>query len=204
MADSITMNPHKMMGAPVTCSFLLGRDMRVFWRANTLPAGYLFHSDEAEADGLESEDHYDLGDLTLQCGRRGDALKLALGWIYYGREGYGAQIDNAFEVAAYFASIVEAHPQLQIIGPGSCLQVCFYVHLPSTVLANGINNGNQAATTTRCTRLVAKALVQRGFMVDYASGSQGEFFRAVVHLATTKKTVEMLVEAVVESASQLE
>lgn len=38
-ANSITMNPHKMLGVPVTCSFLLGKDMRQFWEAMTLPAG---------------------------------------------------------------------------------------------------------------------------------------------------------------------
>ena len=38
-ADSIAFNPHKMLGVPVTCSFLLGKDMRQFWKAMTLPAG---------------------------------------------------------------------------------------------------------------------------------------------------------------------
>lgn len=38
-ADSIAINPHKMVGVPMTCSFLLGKDMREFHRANTLPAG---------------------------------------------------------------------------------------------------------------------------------------------------------------------
>ena len=37
-ADSLTVNPHKMLGVPVTCSFLLGRDMRRVWEAMTLPA----------------------------------------------------------------------------------------------------------------------------------------------------------------------
>lgn len=39
LADSIAVNPHKMLGTPVTCSFLLGKDMRQFWKAMTLPAG---------------------------------------------------------------------------------------------------------------------------------------------------------------------
>lgn len=38
-ANSIAVNPHKMIGTPVTCSFLLGKDMRQFWEAMTLPAG---------------------------------------------------------------------------------------------------------------------------------------------------------------------
>ena len=77
-ADSIAINPHKMMGVPLTCSFLLGADMRQFHASNTLPASYLFHSPGLGSGG----ETYDLADLTLQCGRRGDSLKLYLSWIY--------------------------------------------------------------------------------------------------------------------------
>ena len=42
-ANSLTVNPHKVFGVPVTCSFLLTSDLRKFHRANSLPAGYLFH-----------------------------------------------------------------------------------------------------------------------------------------------------------------
>ena len=96
LADSIAINPHKMMGVPVTCSFLLGADMKLFHKSNTLPANYLFHGDPNETDEV-----YDLADLTLQCGRRGDALKLYLAWVYHGSQGFAAQIDCAFETGTY-------------------------------------------------------------------------------------------------------
>ena len=51
LADSIAINPHKMMGVPVTCSFLLGRDLKQFHEANTLKAGYLFHDTGEEGGG---------------------------------------------------------------------------------------------------------------------------------------------------------
>ena len=38
LVDSITVNPHKMLAIPVTCSFLLGKDLREFHAAMTLPA----------------------------------------------------------------------------------------------------------------------------------------------------------------------
>jgi glutamate decarboxylase len=38
-ADSIAINPHKMLGVPMTCSFLLGKDIRQFHRSNTSAAG---------------------------------------------------------------------------------------------------------------------------------------------------------------------
>lgn len=38
-ADTIAFNPHKMLATPLTCSFLMGKDLRQFWKAMTLPAG---------------------------------------------------------------------------------------------------------------------------------------------------------------------
>jgi glutamate decarboxylase len=125
-ADSIAINPHKMMAVPLTCSFLLGADMRKFHKANT-PAAYLFHHDNNSVTS-DNNEVWDLADLTLQCGRRGDSLKLALGWIYYGASGYGAQIDHAFDTAAYMAERIAKSPNLRLVStnPPPCLQVCFY------------------------------------------------------------------------------
>ncbi|KAL8794200.1 MAG: hypothetical protein Q9195_003268 [Heterodermia aff. obscurata] len=106
-ADSIAINPHKMMGVPITCSFLLSPDLRQFHASNTLPATYLFHA----SDDPSAEVH-DLADLTLQCGRKGDSLKLYLSWVYHGTEGYRAQIDAALGTAAYLADLVAQHPDL--------------------------------------------------------------------------------------------
>lgn len=39
LADSIAITPHKMLGVPLTSSFLLFRDLRQAWKAFTLPAG---------------------------------------------------------------------------------------------------------------------------------------------------------------------
>jgi glutamate/tyrosine decarboxylase-like PLP-dependent enzyme len=148
LADSVAINPHKMMGVPITCSFLLAKDLRQFYTANTLPAGYLFHSNEDgdvlnsavgsldhEPEGDYSSDEGekvwkepdDLADLTLQCGRRGDSLKLLLSWQYYGSAGYAAQIENAYATATYLAELVEAHSDLTLVSENPpCLQVWFY------------------------------------------------------------------------------
>ncbi|EXJ88862.1 glutamate decarboxylase [Capronia epimyces CBS 606.96] len=144
LADSIAINPHKMLGVPVTCSFLLLKDLRHAHRANTLRAGYLFH-DEADDDDDDGEDddardpdapatangHLDedngndddhpwtppddLADLTLQCGRRGDSLKFLFAWQYYGSAGYRAKIEQAYSVARHLADLIDAHPDLALV-----------------------------------------------------------------------------------------
>ncbi|KAJ6083235.1 hypothetical protein N7467_007370 [Penicillium canescens] len=189
-ANSIAINPHKMLGVPVTCSFLLASDMRQFHKANTLPAGYLFHNEDTEptanGDGeaeleIESPEVWDLADLTLQCGRRADSLKLFLGWTYYGSEGYEQQIDTACDIAAHLASTIDQHPDFTLISENPRL-VC-----------------------SKVTEQVTHAIVPKGFMVDFAppSGDEdavgnGKFFRCVVNVQTTTETVDSLVHAIEE------
>ncbi|KAK1979407.1 pyridoxal phosphate-dependent transferase [Colletotrichum cereale] len=188
LADSLTVNPHKMMNVPLTCSFLLTPDEKVFHDANTLPAGYLFHNvDEAD------DDVWDLADLTLQCGRRADSLKLALAWIYHGAGGFERQIDHAFSLAEHLATLVERSGNFVLVSPNPppCLQVCFY-YAPGGRLAE-----DAETNTKRTSQMVAK-LIGRGFMIDYAPGERGSFFRVVVNCQTLQGTVDGLVKALEE------
>ncbi|KAL7619494.1 Glutamate decarboxylase 2 [Parahypoxylon ruwenzoriense] len=188
-ADSITVNPHKMLNVPLPCSFLLTPDVAVFQRANTLRAGYLFHDDDD--DDAEHEENWDLADLTLQCGRRGDSLNLALAWIYYGESGFRGRVEGAFATAAHLATLVQEAGDLALLSsnPPPCLQVCFYY-------APGGRPAADAAENTRRTREIAARLVPRGFMVDYAPGERGSLLRVVVNCQTLRTTVEGLVRAV--------
>lgn len=226
LADSVAINPHKMLGVPVTCSFLLGSDMRKFHRANTLPAGYLFHNEENDTvvndkdttdSGLEpdSPEVWDLADLTLQCGRRADSLKLYLSWTYYGSEGYESQINSACSVASYLATLISQNKDLVLVSenPPPCLQVCFYYAPNKTltyprgheVAGKQLSESDRGKWNSKITEQVTKRLVSRGFMVDFAPPSEfdeyvgdGKFFRCVVNVLTKKETVEALVNAVLE------
>lgn len=188
-ADSLTVNPHKMLNVPVPCSFLLTNDVSVFQRANTLRAGYLFHD-----PGSEDDEIWDLADLTLQCGRRGDALNLALAWIYYGEAGLARRVDGAFATAAYLATLVQESGDFFLLSssPPPCLQVCFYYTPGGGVLPD------DAEENTRRTREMVARLVPRGFMIDYAPGERGSLFRVVVNCQTLRGTVEGLVRALRE------
>lgn len=195
-ADSVTICAHKMLSVPVTCSFLLGKDLREFHKGMTLPAGYLFHNNDDQANGVNPDaevEYWDLADLTPQCGRRGDSLKLGLTWLYYGTSGLAAYIDHAFEVAAYLASMVKSNPNFSLVSadPPPCLQVCFY-----------FNKQADAEENSKTTARIVKALVSRGFMTDYAPGSDGKFFRVVVNGQTRRETMDGLVRSIEEIGSQ--
>lgn len=195
LADSLTVNPHKMMNIPTTCSFLLTPDLRQFHRANTLPAGYLFHGDDQDKEEKEKEQKepevWDLADLTLQCGRHGDSLKLALAWVYEGAASFERQTDHAFAMAARLAQQLAARPELFVLvssQPPPCLQVCFYYGREGQVDAS-------SAANTQRTSTAVKLLIRRGYMVDFAPGPHGSFFRVVLNWQTREATVDGLVKA---------
>jgi hypothetical protein len=227
LADSVAINPHKMLGVSLTCSFLLAKDLRTFHNANTMQAGYLFHTDDDEE---EDEDEWvepmDLADLTLQCGRRGDSLKMFLSWQYYGTKGYGEKVERAYAVAKRFAALIAKEPDLVLVSEQTppCLQVCFY-YAPGGRLLFGqkddqlrpsLRNGSKivdpktqiARMNGKATASIAEALVARGFMVDFAPALDeqpevGKFLRLVVNLQTIPETVERLVEDVINAGKEI-
>lgn len=192
LADSLAVNPHKMMGAPVTCSFLLTPDIRNFHKANTLPADYLFHPRSS------SEEVWDLADLTLQCGRRADSLKLALSWIYYGSDGFERQIDHAFSIAAEFATLVSKNPNFYLLSanPPPCLQVCFYY-------TEHVGLQSDKKINTKITSEIVHSLNAKGFLVDYASGNYGSFLRVVVNRETQMSTITSLISAIEDVGNEI-
>ncbi|KAF1920498.1 pyridoxal phosphate-dependent transferase [Ampelomyces quisqualis] len=194
LADSITINPHKMLGVPMTSSFLLGADMAHFHAALTLPAGYLFHN----APAAGAEHIYDLADLTPQCGRRADALKFFLALQYYGAAYFGHLVATGFANAEYLLAKLKESGSFVTISPEPlpCLQVCFYYAREGKLEGDAEKNSKVTAD-------IANRLISRGFMIDYAPGEKGRFFRVVVNGGTRTGTLDGLVKALVETAAEL-
>lgn len=194
LADSIAITPHKMLGVPMTCSFLLGRDLRQFWSGMTLPAGYLFHNASESVDEI-----YDLADLTPQCGRRADSLKLFLSLSYYGTWHFSDLVARAYENAEYLLGLLKKRGDFVTISPAPlpCLQVCFYW------ARGGKLKGGKA--NDKATADIASELISRGFMIDFAPGERekGKFFRVVVNGNTRRGTLDGLVRAIEEAAREL-
>ena len=213
LADTIACNPHKMMGVPMTCSFLLGKDMRKFYVANSLTAGYLFHDDsESVTTGPNTSqrlpvaaDVYDLASFTPQCGRRGDSLKLYLAWIYHGTLGYEEQINLAFDACQYMASQVSGDDAFHLVSddPPPCCQCCFYYRPRNLLETVPQDIRSRIIAQTRITRRIASGLVKRGWMIDYAPGELGEFLRVVTNRGTTHMVVDGLLKAIKEVGARV-
>ncbi|GBP26637.1 Glutamate decarboxylase 1 [Eumeta japonica] len=73
-ANSISWNPHKMVGAPLHCSLFLVREKELLYKCNSASAQYLFQADKFY------DTSYDTGDKSVQCGH---ASVLGRSVIYY-------------------------------------------------------------------------------------------------------------------------
>jgi glutamate decarboxylase len=105
--------------------------------------------------------------------------------------GFERQIDHAFDIAAYFTAEIARREDFVLVSdnPPPCLQVCFY-------FAKGGRLEVEKEENTRRTASIVQALIGRGFMVDYAPGERGSFFRVVVNSQTRRGTVDGLIKAI--------
>ena len=121
LANSIALDPHKMMLLPLQAGTLLVRDARVLDSAFAQQAPYLFHGNDA--DTLP-----DLGVRSFLCSRRADVLKLWVALQRYGAEGIGALYDHLCDVARALYDAVCAHPAFEPVHEPESNIVCFRRH----------------------------------------------------------------------------
>ena len=117
LADSVCWDAHKMMGVPLICSAFLIKRPEILRKicSHGDVAHYLFHGD--------SED-IDLGRISLQCGRRNDALKLFLAWREKGDAGWAKMVDSYVGLADYLQSLVEGEDKLEMMSSRKWSNVC--------------------------------------------------------------------------------
>ena len=92
LADSITMNMHKLMRVPAFCTALLVRDAQDLDRAFVQEASYLFH--EKEQPG------YDFLHRTVECTKPVLGLKFFMVLAAMGEAGMAETIERQFDLTA--------------------------------------------------------------------------------------------------------
>ena len=96
-ADSIVINPHKMLFVPLDFSVLYVRDLERLCRVFTLVPEYL------RGDTVGAEINY--MDYGMQLGRRFRALKAWMVWRTFGRAGMAARIREHVRLAKLVRAI---------------------------------------------------------------------------------------------------
>ena len=114
-ADSVVVNPHKWLFAPIDCSALWTRRPEAFHEAFAYVPDYLAATPEA----------IDIKDYGPALGRRFRALKLWFVLRWYGAEGLRALIREHVRLAELFASLIDAEPGWEVVAPHPFSTVCF-------------------------------------------------------------------------------
>jgi aromatic-L-amino-acid decarboxylase len=121
-ADSIVVNPHKWLFAPLDASLLLTRRMDVLHDAFSLVPEYLRTLDRATPVR-------DYNEYTPQLGRRFRALKLWMLLRAFGLEGLRRRLVHHCAMAEEFAGWIDAAPDWERLAPVPFSTICFR-HVP--------------------------------------------------------------------------
>ena len=128
LADSLTMNMHKLMRVTAFCTALLVRDAQTLDEAFTQEASYLFHAKEQPG--------YDFLHRTIECTKPVLGLKFFMVLAAMGEAGLAKYIERQFDLTA------EAYDYLQSLTDFEC-----HVEPQSNILCfrvKGVRNGHLA------------------------------------------------------------
>jgi len=125
-SDSFSINAHKMLGTPLSCSIIITRHKECLYDSFSNKASYLYQGDQDEINP---------GKISLQCGRRNDALKFWALWKSIGTKGIADIVDRVFALADYTRNYVNSHPDYTLYSFENSINICFnYKDIPADQL----------------------------------------------------------------------
>jgi len=105
-----------MLGTPLTCSIILTQHRKCLYDSFSNDADYLYQTDG---------DDYNLGKISLQCGRRNDALKFWTLWKSIGTKGLEQIVDHQFLLADVAREYIRNHSDYTLYSFDNSVAVCF-------------------------------------------------------------------------------
>jgi len=128
LADSVTWNPHKMLGVPLQCSAILTKHKGLLAGAHSANAAYLFQKDKLNTE-------LDTGDKSIQCGRKVDILKMWMNFKVQGENGVEERIDRMIALSRHLRDGIvkrgEETGAFKMVSDPYMTNVCFWFIPPS-------------------------------------------------------------------------
>ncbi|XP_068956865.1 glutamate decarboxylase 1-like [Petaurus breviceps papuanus] len=192
-ANSVTWNPHKLMGVPLQCSVVLIQEKGLLESCNQMCAEYLFQPDKHYDVG------YDTGDKTIQCGRHVDIFKLWLMWKAKGTSGFEVQINTFMDLAIYLYKILKKKGNFELVfdGEPELTNVCFW-YIPPRLKSISNEYERQQELQKIAPKIKALMMEEGTIMVSYQPlGEKVNFFRMVFSNPATKQSdVDFLIDEI--------
>lgn len=205
-ADSISLDPHKWLYAPIDCGCLLLSDpARARAAFSQGEAAYIkvYEEDEREA--------FAFWDYGVELTRRFRALKVWMMLRYYGARRLSEAISEDIALAKYLASQVEASEDFELLAPVE-LSICCFRYLPQKWrerLRQASDEAERVEINAALDGLNERLMysVQRGGRAYLSNASlRGRFaLRAcVVNFRTTRADMDLTLDILREAGKELE
>jgi aromatic-L-amino-acid decarboxylase len=203
-ADSLSLDAHKWLYAPLDCGCLLMRDEQAARQAFTPgEADYIKVQEQTEA---ESFAFWDYG---IELSRRFRAMKIWLMLRYYGAHRVAAAIAYDNQLAAYLAEQVRRAEDFELLAPVE-LSICCFRYVPHASRDALMRAGaeEQKQINRELDELNARILhaTQRGGRAYLSTATlRGRYsLRAcITNFRTTRQDIDETLDAVREVARQL-
>ncbi|XP_015596614.1 glutamate decarboxylase isoform X1 [Cephus cinctus] len=187
-AESVTWNPHKLMGALLQCSSIHFKEDGLLISCNQMSAEYLFMTDKLY------DVKYDTGDKVIQCGRHNDIFKLWLQWRAKGTDGFEKHMDRLMELTEYMVRrIKQMSDKYYLILEPELVNVCFW-YLPTRVRNMPHTPEREKILGEICPILKGRMMQAGTLMVGYQPDDRRpNFFRSIISsAAVTEADVDFL------------
>jgi len=173
-ADSLSLDPHKMLFNPLEAGCVLVRDAADMRSTYSFAPSYL--------SMVPDPDFLDYAEYGPQLSRSFKALKVWWSLRAYGRRAYAKAIDNLFALATYMEERIHGEPTLEMMAPVTLTAVCFRCRTLD-------DSGNEK---------VLSRLVSEGIAFLGKARVNGKFcLRACfLNLRTTMEDVDLILETV--------
>lgn len=134
-SDSFSVNAHKMLGTPLSCSIIITRHKAQLHHSFSNEADYLYQTDG---------DDFNLGKTSMQCGRRNDALKVWTLWKSVGTKGLKTIVNKQFEMAQIARDYIKNNSDYTLYSFNDSISVCFnYKGIPAKDLCTGLYQNSE-------------------------------------------------------------
>jgi aromatic-L-amino-acid/L-tryptophan decarboxylase len=186
LADSVSLDPHKWLYQPLDIGCLLFRDQSQARRT------FSFTGDYAKSLLENPVESFAFFEQSVELSRRFRALKLWLSLRYHGMINFRDAIENDLQCAQHLASLIEVHPEMNLLAPVPLSAVCFR-YIPQS-------GGLTDAQLDDVNRQILTSILRRGRVYFSNATLRGRFaLRAcIVNHRTTTADVEEVIHEVVQ------
>ncbi len=206
-ADSVSLDPHKWLYAPVDCGCLLFRDAEDARQAFASSSSAEYIKIHETSDREEAHAFWDYG---IELSRRFRALKIWLMLRYYGARRVSASIAEDNALAQFLAEQVEAADDFELLAPVE-LSICCFRYLPAGMREklSSSDEAERRELNDRLNQFNARIMhtVQRGGRAYLSNATlQGGLYAlraCITNFRTTRADIRQTLDIVREAARSL-